>query len=66
MSDLLTLLGLTLKLCPDFDGSTNSIGWFAVSLDADGEPCGVLDMGVRIFPDGRKPTDKTSKAVDRL
>ena len=36
------------------DLGTNSIGWTAVSLNEDGEPCGVLDMGVRIFPDGRK------------
>ena len=36
------------------DLGTNSIGWAAVSLDENGEPCGVLDMGVRVFPDGRK------------
>ena len=47
------------------DMGTNSIGWAAVSLDENGEPCGVLDMGVRIFPDGRKSTDGTSNAVDR-
>ncbi len=47
------------------DLGTNSIGWAAVTLDADGEPCGVLDMGVRIFPDGRNPTDKTSNAATR-
>ena len=48
------------------DMGTNSIGWAAVSLDDKGEPCGVLDMGVRIFPDGRKATrDKPSNAVAR-
>ena len=47
------------------DLGTNSIGWAAISLDANGNPCGVLDMGVRIFPDGRKSTDKTSNAVSR-
>ena len=47
------------------DMGTNSIGWAAVKLNEEGESCGVLDMGVRIFPDGRKDTDKTSKAVDR-
>lgn len=47
------------------DLGTNSIGWAAIKLDADDNPCGVLDMGVRVFPDGRKPTDKTSNAVDR-
>ena len=47
------------------DMGTNSIGWAAVKLDTDGKPCGILDMGVRIFPDGRNPTDKTSNAVER-
>ena len=47
------------------DLGTNSIGWAAVNLDAQGHPCGVLDMGVRIFPDGRNSTDKTSNAVAR-
>ena len=47
------------------DLGTSSIGWAAISLDESGDPCGVLDMGVRIFPDGRKPTDETSRAVDR-
>ena len=47
------------------DLGTNSIGWAAVKLDENGEPCGVLDMGVRIFPDGRNPMDKTSNAVER-
>ena len=47
------------------DMGTNSIGWAAVRLGDDGEPRGIVDMGVRIFPDGRNPTDKTSNAVDR-
>ena len=47
------------------DLGTNSIGWAAVRLDARDGPCGVLDMGVRIFPDGRNPQDKTSLAVQR-
>ena len=47
------------------DLGTNSIGWSAVRLDDNGEPNSVLDMGVRIFPDGRNPTDKASNAVDR-
>ncbi|MXX52947.1 MAG: type II CRISPR RNA-guided endonuclease Cas9 [Dehalococcoidia bacterium] len=44
---------------------TNSIGWAAIKLDDDGQPCGILDMGVRNFPDGRNPTDKQSNAVNR-
>ncbi len=45
------------------DVGTNSIGWAAVSLDGKENPCGVLDMGVRIFSDGRNPQDGTSNAV---
>ena len=47
------------------DLGTNSIGWAAVELDADGQPCGLLDMGVRIFPDGRNEQSKQSNAVQR-
>ena len=51
------------------DLGTNSIGWAAVKLGNDGEPGAVLDIGVRIFPDGRKAgsnaTDRQSNAVDR-
>ena len=47
------------------DMGTNSIGWAAVKLDDNGEPCGVLDMGVRIFSDGRNPKDGSSLAVQR-
>ena len=51
------------------DMGTNSIGWAAVRIDEKGNPVGVLDMGVRIFPDGRKAgggsTDKPSNAVAR-
>ena len=40
------------------DLGTNSIGWAAIQLGEirlgeKEEPCGLLDMGVRIFPDGR-------------
>ena len=47
------------------DLGTNSIGWAAVQLDAHGEPCGLLDMGVHIFPDGRDATSEASNAVQR-
>ncbi len=46
------------------DLGTNSIGWAAIRLDEKGEPCGLLDMGVRIFSDGRNPQSKASNAVD--
>ena len=47
------------------DLGTNSIGWAAVEIGVGGQPCGLLDMGVRIFPDGRDPTSEASNAVER-
>ncbi|GEM_PF-103895 len=47
------------------DLGTNSIGWAAIKLDDGGEPCGILDMGARVFPDGRNPKDESSLAVQR-
>ena len=47
------------------DIGTNSIGWAAIRLDDGGKPCGVLDMGVRIFPDGRTRDDGPSNAATR-
>ena len=47
------------------DLGTNSIGWAAVEVDENGEPCGLMDMGVRIFPDGRNPGDGPSLAANR-
>lgn len=47
------------------DLGTNSIGWCLFDLDDQGNPCGVKDIGVRIFPDGRNPKDKTSNAATR-
>ena len=50
------------------DMGTNSIGWTAIKLDGDGQPCGTLDMGVRIFPDGRQARgngERPSNAVNR-
>lgn len=47
------------------DLGTNSIGWAAIELGEDCEPRGVLDMGVRIFADGRDTRGKASNAADR-
>ena len=47
------------------DLGTNSIGWAAVRLDEKDEPCGVLDLGVRIFPDGRDAQSRQSNSVNR-
>ncbi len=35
------------------DIGTNSIGWCLLDLDANKQPYGVHDMGVRVFADGR-------------
>ena len=47
------------------DVGTNSLGWAVVELNDDNDIVGVIDMGSRIFSDGRKPKDKQSLAVDR-
>jgi CRISPR-associated endonuclease Csn1 len=50
------------------DLGTNSLGWFVVWLEPDGErhrPVGLGPGGVRVFPDGRDPQSGTSNAVDR-
>lgn len=45
-------------------GST-SLGWAMVQLNAKGEPCAIIRVGVRTFPDGRNPKDGSSLAVTR-
>jgi CRISPR-associated endonuclease Csn1 len=47
------------------DIGANSIGWACLKLDAGGLPAGLLDIGVRIYPDGRNPKDGSSLAVAR-
>ena len=47
------------------DVGANSIGWAAVALDANGDPCGVLAMGSRIFSDGRTAKESESLAKGR-
>lgn len=51
------------------DLGSNSIGWCAIELDSNGNPCGVLDAGVRILTPneeaGRDPTSKSSLAASR-
>lgn len=50
------------------DIGTNSIGWCVLGLQNEkggGRPCSILDMGVRIFPDGRNPKDGSSNAEAR-
>ena len=47
------------------DLGTNSIGWAVYSLDTDNAPVELVDMGVRIFSDGRDPKTKEPLAVAR-
>ena len=47
------------------DVGTNSIGWAAIELGEDCEPRGVLDMGVRVFTDGRDTRGAASGAAAR-
>ena len=47
------------------DIGANSIGWCLLRLDAASRPSGILDMGVRIFPDGRDPKSLASLAAAR-
>ena len=52
------------------DIGTNSIGWCALGLQEDKDnkrlkPVSILDMGVRIYPDGRNPKDGSSNAAER-
>ena len=47
------------------DLGTNSIGWSALGLDTDKQPTHIIDMGVRIFSDGREPKTGEPLAVAR-
>jgi CRISPR-associated endonuclease Csn1 len=47
------------------DLGSNSIGWCCLRLDANGYPAGILDIGVRVYPDGRNPKDGSSLASAR-
>jgi CRISPR-associated endonuclease Csn1 len=48
-----------------FDIGTNSIGWCVLGLDQRDVPCRIIDIGARIFSDGRDPKSKASLAVAR-
>ncbi len=37
------------------DLGTNSIGWCVLEIGEDKKAISILDIGVRIFPDGREP-----------
>lgn len=47
------------------DVGTNSLGWCALALGADGEPSQIVDIGVRIFKDARDAKSRSSLAAAR-
>lgn len=47
------------------DMGSTSLGWCAVKLDNNNQPCDIIDMGVRIFPDGRDAKSKQPLSVTR-
>lgn len=47
------------------DLGTNSIGIAALTINEENQVSGLLDLGVRIFSDGRNPKDKQSLAAMR-
>ena len=47
------------------DLGTNSIGWSVFSLDKDNEVLELVDLGVRIFSDGRDSKTNEPLAVSR-
>lgn len=54
---------MTYRLAIDM-GAT-SLGWCVLDLDNNNNVCGLIDMGVRIFPDGRDAQSKEPLAVSR-
>ncbi|HOV17011.1 MAG TPA: type II CRISPR RNA-guided endonuclease Cas9 [Candidatus Cloacimonadota bacterium] len=47
------------------DMGSTSLGWCMLELDQDSQPCNVINMGVRIFPDGRDDKSKEPLSVKR-
>ena len=47
------------------DIGTSSVGWAAVALNADEQPCGILDFGSRIFTGAEHPKTGASLAAPR-
>jgi CRISPR-associated endonuclease Csn1 len=47
------------------DMGATSLGWCMLKLDKDDKPCGIIKMGVRIFPDGRDDKSKEPLNVTR-
>ena len=47
------------------DIGVTSVGWAALALDGDENPCGILDMGSRIFAAAEHPKTGASLALPR-
>ena len=47
------------------DMGATSLGWSVLKLDSSENICGIIDMGVRIFPDGREDKTKQPLTVTR-
>ena len=47
------------------DVGVASVGWAAVALDSKENPCGILDMGSRIFDAAEQPKTGASLAAPR-
>ena len=47
------------------DLGATSLGWCVYRLNDEGDPCGIIRAGVRIFSDGRDPKSLASRAADR-
>ncbi|HRC25809.1 MAG TPA: type II CRISPR RNA-guided endonuclease Cas9 [Alphaproteobacteria bacterium] len=47
------------------DMGSTSLGWAVLALNKNGEPHSLIDMGVRIYPDGRDDQSKEPLAVAR-
>ena len=47
------------------DIGISSVGWAAIALDHQDAPCGILDMGARIFDAAENPKDGASLAAPR-
>jgi len=47
------------------DVGTNSLGWCVLQLDKGGDPCGIVDAGVRIFSEGRDNKSLATLAATR-
>lgn len=47
------------------DIGITSVGWATVALDADENPCGIIDLGARIFDAAEQPKTGESLAAPR-